>query len=482
MGWQDPPMSDPDRRDASLDLTAEDFRALLAGVTALAEQEVAAAQSGPVFGRPPSAVEVDRMVGADRALPADGESVEDLLAACATVLAAGRRTTPTFFGYVQSPPAPVGVAADLLASAADQNLTSWRSGPAAAAVEHQTLRWLGEFVGFDEAATGILVSGGSAANLTALLVALRAVTGPDDDRRTMRVYASAETHFSVAKAARALGVGLAPVAVDGDRRLDPAALRTAIASDRAAGLLPICVVANAGTTSTGAVDPLDAVATIAADAGVWLHVDGAYGAPAAADPACRQLFAGLHRADSLCIDAHKWLYAPVDCSALLVHDATATARTFGAGAGDYVRILATQPTETFAFWDHGLELSRRFRALKLWATLRFHGARRLAAAIGEDIRLAAHLAELVAAAEDFELLAGPGLSICCFRHAPPHVDEPALDAHNERILQALQRDGRVYLSNATIDGRFALRACITNFRTTRADVERVLAVVRELAG
>jgi glutamate/tyrosine decarboxylase-like PLP-dependent enzyme len=434
-----------------------------------------------VFERPPSAVEVDRLVGADRALPPDGESVEELLAACADVLAAGRRTTPAFFGYVQSPPAPVGVAADLLASAADQNLTSWRSGPAAAAVEHQTLRWLGEFVGFDARATGILVSGGSAANLTALLIALHAVAGPDDDRRAMRVYASAETHFSVAKAAAALGVGFAPVAVDRDRRLDPAALRTAIASDRAAGLMPICVVANAGTTSTGAVDPLDAVATLAADAGVWMHVDGAYGAPAAAVPACHPLFDGLDRADSLCIDAHKWLYAPVDCSALLVHDAAATARAFGAGADDYVRILATQPAETFAFWDHGLELSRRFRALKLWATLRFYGARRLAAAIGEDIRVAAHLAELIAAAEDFELLAGPGLSICCFRHAPAHVDEPALDAHNERILQALQRDGRVYLSNATVDGQFALRACITNFRSTRADVERVLAVVRELS-
>ncbi len=467
-------------RDASLDLVDEDLRALLAGVTALMEQEIAAARGGPVFERPPSAVEVDRVIGADRALPADGESVDELLAACAAVLAAGRRTTPAFFGYVQSPPAPVGVAADLLASAADQNLTSWRSGPAAAAVEHQTLRWLGEFVGFDPAATGILVSGGSAANLTALLVAIRAVTGPDDDRRAMRVYASADTHFSVAKATAALGVGLAPVAVDDDRRLDPEALRRAIASDRAAGLVPVCVVANAGTTSTGAVDPLDAVATVAADAGVWLHVDGAYGAPAAADPACRHLFAGMDRGDSLCIDAHKWLYAPVDCSALLLHDATGTARAFGAGADDYVRILATQPAETFAFWEHGLELSRRFRALKLWATLRFHGARKLAAAIGEDVRLAAHLAELIADAEDFELLAGPGLSICCFRHAPPHLDE--LDAHNERILQALQRDGRVYLSNATVDGRFALRACITNFRTTRADVERVLTVVRELAG
>ena len=474
-------MRESDRRDVSLDPTAEDLRALLAGVTALVEQEIDAARSGPVFESPPSAVDVDRRVGADRALPVDGESVEDLLAACAAVLAGGRRTTPAFFGYVQSPPAPVAVVADLLASAADQNLTSWRSGPAAAAVELQTLRWLGEFVGFDAAATGILVSGGSAANLTALLVAMRTVTGADEDRRAMRVYASAETHFSVAKAAQALGIGLAPIAVDSDRRLDPAALRNAVAGDRAAGLLPICVVANAGTTSTGAVDPLDAVADVTAEAGVWLHVDGAYGAPAAADPACRPLFSGLHRADSLCIDAHKWLYAPVDCSALLLHDAAATARAFGARADDYVRILATQPAETFAFWDHGLELSRRFRALKLWAILRFHGARRLAAAIGEDVRLAAHLAQLVADAEDFELLAGPGLSICCFRHAPAHLDEPALDAHNERILQALQRDGRVYLSNATIDGRFALRACITNFRTTRADVERVLEVVRELA-
>src|SRR5215217_6427258 len=205
-------MTDPDRRDASLDLTAEELGALLAGVTGLAEQEVAAARFGRVFEHPPSAAEVDRAIGADRALPMDGESVEDLLTACAAVLAAGRRTTPAFFGYVQSPPAPVAVAADLLASAADQNLTSWRSGPAAAAVEHQTLRWIGELIGFDAAASGILLGGGSAANLTALLVALHAVTEPDEDRRAMRVYASAETHFSIAKAAAAIGVGVQSVA------------------------------------------------------------------------------------------------------------------------------------------------------------------------------------------------------------------------------------------------------------------------------
>ena len=475
-------MKDADLRDTSLDLTGEDFRALLAGVTVLAEQEVAAARSGPVFERPPSAAEVDRLVGADRALPLHGESVEELLAACAAVLAAGRRTTATFFGYVQSPPAPVGIAADLLASAADQNLTSWRSGPAAAAVEHQTLRWLGEFVGFDDAATGILVGGGSAANLTALLVALRAATGPHDDRRAMRVYASAETHFSVAKAAAALGVGLQSVAVDRGRRLDPAALRTAIASDRATAC---CRSASSPTRAQRR--PVPSTPWRRWPASPPTRASGCtWTARMARPPRLTPPAAGSSPAFTapipLCIDAHKWLYAPVDCSALLLHDAGATARAFGAGADDYVRILAEQPAERFAFWDHGLELSRRFRALKLWATLRFYGARRLAASIGEDIRLAAHLAELVAAAEDFELLAGPGLSVCCFRHAPPHIDEPALDAHNERILQTLQRDGRVYLSNATIDGRFALRACITNFRTTEADVDRILAVVRELAG
>src|SRR4051794_12914914 len=170
------PVADRDRRDTSLDLNPEETRALLDGVAALTERELATARSAPVFERPPSAAEIDRVIGAQRGLPAEGESVDDLLAACAAVLAAGRRTTPAFFGYVQSPPAPVAAAADLLASAADQNVTSWRSGPAAAAVERQTLRWLGEFVGFDAAATGILVGGGSAANLTALLIAMRAVT------------------------------------------------------------------------------------------------------------------------------------------------------------------------------------------------------------------------------------------------------------------------------------------------------------------
>jgi aromatic-L-amino-acid/L-tryptophan decarboxylase len=463
-----------------LDLDPERLDAILARAAAAAAAEIEATRRGPVFASAPSSEAIGGLL--DAPLPVEGEPFEDVLDACDALLAAGRRTAPGFFGYVQSPPTPVGVVGDLLASAADQNLTAWRSAPAAVQVERLTLRWLGALVGFDDAAAGLMVSGGSAANLTALLIAVRHRAAPDADRRAMVVYVSEESHFSVAKAAGALGLSVRRVPVDADRTLRLPALRDAVLADTRAGRTPLCLVASAGTTATGAVDPLVGAADVAAEHRMWFHVDGAYGAPAAAVPAQRERFRGMERADSLAIDAHKWLYAPVDCSALLVHDLVATARAFGdATAGDYVRVLAAQDDEAFAFWDHGLELSRRFRALKLWMTLRHYGARRLAEAVEHDIAMAAHLGALIERSGDFELLSRPSLSICTFRHVPATVPPDGLDAHNERLLGALQRDGRVYLSNALIDGRFALRACITNYRTTPADVERTIDVLRELA-
>jgi glutamate/tyrosine decarboxylase-like PLP-dependent enzyme len=467
-------------RPATLDLPDEELRALLAGASALAEREIRAAGEGTIFSEPPSAERVAALVDGGGELPIEGEPLADLLEACRRVLDAGRRTGPGFLGYVHSPPSPVGVAADLLASAADQNVTGWRSAPAATEVERTTVRWLGALVGFADDATGLLLGGGSMANLTALLIALRAATEPQSDRRLLRAYASEEIHFSVAKAADVLGAGLRYVAVDADQRIDVAELRSAIAEDRRAGLRPFCLIGSAGTVSTGAVDPLGELAAVAAEAGLWFHVDGAYGALAAVDPGTRPLFAGIELADSLALDPHKWLYVPVDCGALLVRDPTTPARAFGAGAGDYVRVLSDQEAEAFAFWDHGLELSRRFRALKVWMTLRYYGARRIAAVIAEDIAVADHLADLVRADEDLELLAGPGLSICCFRHRPAGLPEAELDPHNERLLAALQRDRRVYVSNARVGGRLALRACITNFRTTRGDAERLVETVRVL--
>ena len=473
-------MTDARPAATSLDLPPDEMEQLLARVGVLAAREVEAARNGPIFAVTPSVEALSQSFDHARDLPLEGESLDELLYVCDRILTAGQRTAPAFFGYVHSPPSPIGIAADLLASATDQNVTAWRSAPAATDVERIAIQWLGQLVGFADDSAGILVGGGSAANLTALFLALRARAPVDGDRRSLSVYAAEGVHFSVAKAADVIGVKLRQVGVDAASRLDTDALRRTIETDRRAGLVPFCVVGTAGTVATGAVDPLDAIAPVAADESLWFHIDGAYGAPAAADPASRPLFSGIEQADSLAVDAHKWLYTPIDCGALLFRDAGAGANAFGSGAGDYVRVLAEEEAESYAFWEHGLELSRRFRALKLWMTLRYYGARRIAAAIAEDIAMAEHLARLVEASEDLELLAGPGLSICCFRHVPPGVPENGLDRHNERVLDAVQRDGRVYLSNASLDGTFALRACITNFRTTRSDVERMLAVVREL--
>jgi aromatic-L-amino-acid/L-tryptophan decarboxylase len=473
-------MPNPDDRVVTLDLSDQELQRLFDGVQALVVGELSAGRQCAVFDRPPSADGVRSLLDEAWSLPREGESADAVLDRCRALLSGGRRTTASFFGYILSPPAPTGVAADLLASAANQNVTSWRSAPAATELELTTIRWIGQLVRFADDAGGLFVSGGSAANLTALLLALRAKTNVGADRRRLVVYASREAHFSVSKAAWVLGVELRVVPTDARRRLDVAALQDAIEADRAGDRHPFCVVATAGTTSTGAIDPLGEAASVAAEHELWLHVDGAYGAPAAAVPSQGGFFDGIERADSLCVDAHKWLYAPLDCSVLLVRPESSRPIVPPSEGMDYIRVLEDQPAEEFAFWDHGLELSRRFRALKVWMMFRYYGARRLVSAVAEDIELASHMAECVRRHEDLELLTEPSLSICCFRHrprTPPGVD---LDAHNKRVLRALQREGEVYLSNTTVDGAFALRACITNFRTTRGDVERTIEAVRRI--
>jgi len=414
-------------RDTTLDLPDDELRTLFDGALALAERELEATRSGPIYSTPPSAGQFDDLL---TELPREGMPASELIDDCSALLERSRRTSPAFFGYVLSPASPVGIAADLLASAANQNVTAWRSSPAATEIERLVLRWLGELTGFAPDAAGVLVSGGSHANLTALLVALHAKAPADADRRRRTVYLTSEAHFSSAKAAGIVGVTARTVAADADRRMDPDGLRAALAADRAVGLEPFCVVASAGTTGTGVIDPLDEIARIAAEQELHLHVDGAYGALAAADPASACRFAGIERADSLALDAHKWLAAPIDCGALLLRDPAAAARAFGSGAGDYVRVMAEDEREAFAWWGHGIELSRRFRALKLWMMLRYYGARRIGAAIAQDIALAAELADLVHKSDDFELLSGPHLSICCFRHLVPGATNAELNAHN----------------------------------------------------
>jgi glutamate/tyrosine decarboxylase-like PLP-dependent enzyme len=272
-------------------------------------------------------------------------------------------------------------------------------------------------------------------------------------------------------------------------------LRRSIQDDLTKGLRPFCVVATAGTVATGAVDPLNDIADVAREFDLWFHVDGAYGAPAVLERDKKHLFRGMERADSLSLDPHKWLYVPVDAGCLLFRHDEVFRGTFSSQDAEYIKRHGYSDDEAFAFWDYGVELSRRFRALKVWLTLRYYGTKKIAAAISDDMKLAAYFGELVDKAEDFELLSPVELSICCFRYVPKELkaeltaanDKDAkainerLDRMNASVMNKVQTGGKAYLSNANVRGHFALRACITNFRTTKADIEETVEIIREAA-
>jgi glutamate/tyrosine decarboxylase-like PLP-dependent enzyme len=492
-------------RSTSLDISEQALAELSALATSLVSEYFAQVSELPVF---PETSAASVALQLDAPLLEEGVSAERLMEDCRAVIRLSRHNGhPRFFGYVASPSTAIGAYADLIASAINQNVTSWRSTPAATHVERVVVRWLSALVGYSETGHGLLTSGGSMANLNALYIAHRTKAEASASRQglwnasaPMTIYASDQIHHSIPKAADVLGLGrdqVRLVETDERFRLNVRRLREMIAADKERGLRPFCVVASAGTVSTGAVDPLSEIAREASAHSLWFHVDGAYGALASLDDSKRPLFAGLELADSLSLDPHKWLYAPVDCGCLLLRDAESARQAFApSGSAEYIKIQEETDEESFAFWDYGVELSRRFRALKIWLMLRYYGARRVREAIAEDNALAQYLSELVSASEDFELLAPVELSICCFRYLPPDLRarllsadtmqerqtiNAELDALNARIMHAVQRGGRAYLSNASLGGLYALRACITNFRTTRADIRQTLDIVRDAA-
>src|SRR5438132_1936825 len=422
----------------------------------------------------------------DATLPTEGTDFDGLLRVFReNIIPFSRQNAhPRMFGYVQSPGTPLAAFADLLASTLNANLTVWRSAPAPVELERLTIDWIRQILGFNAQAGGLFVSGGSMANLAAIAAARQA---KDDSSGRLRIYASSETHFSIAKAAALLGIGRENVRlVDVDEcfkiRVDD--LVAKITADLEAGYLPFCVVANAGTVNTGAVDPLAEIREIADRFQLWMHVDGSYGAFAVLAKSARKLFAGLERADSIALDPHKWLYLPVDVGCV-IYRAPEIARAAFAHEAEYTRIIGREADEAFAFWDYGPELSRRFRALKVWMLLKGVGLDSLGEAIESNLACARYLESLVRARNDFEMVAPVELSIFCFRHVPVQLrnkSPQAIDAFNERLLIALQRDGSSYLSNATLAGRFALRGCVLNYRTTLRDMEILLNDLRRVAG
>jgi len=392
-----------------------------------------------------------------------------------------RPNSPRFFGYVFGSGEPVAAAADLLASVLNQNTTAWRSGPSAVSIERAVVSWLAEAIGC-RGFSGSLTGGGSPANLMALAMAREAkLPANEDGARPGTIYASEQVHMSIPKAAGLLGIGhknLRLIPCDEEFRIRVNELRKSIDKDIAAGLRPIAIVGSAGTVATGSIDPLPELAAIAREHDAWFHVDGAYGALASiAQPG---KFAGLDQADSLSLDPHKWLYQPVDCGCLLYRDPAAARRAFS-HTGDYAKSLLEDPVESFAFFEESMELSRRFRALKLWLSLRYHGFAKFREAINNDLDNAQRLADLIRANSHLELLAPVPLSAVCFRYVSQPDAGHKVDALNQAILQRIVRRGKVFLSNATIQGKFALRACFINHRTTPDDVASIVSDVLQAA-
>ena len=442
----------------------------------------------------------------EAALPEEGTDFDTVLDHFRRVIVELSRHNghPRMFGYVQAPGSALAAFADLLASTLNANLTAWRSAPAAVEVERLTIEWIKEILGYDKHAAGLFLSGGSIANMAALMAARRnkapealVSKGARLLPQALRLYISEETHHSITKAAVLLGIGrdnVRLVRVDEQFRIRIDDLVARIREDLNAGHLPFCVVANAGTVMTGAFDSLEEIAEVARQFELWMHVDACYGGFAAMADSARPLFRGIAEADSVALDPHKWLYLPVDCGCLLYRDPE-TARATFAHQAEYTRVIAQQADEAFAFWDYGPELSRRFRALKVWMALQTTGVRRFSEAIEKNLACARHLEKLVRASDDFEMLALGELSIFCFRYIPSRYRslqakagsaeragiERELDTLNERVLIELQRDGSSYLSNALINGRFALRGCVMNYRTTMNDMEILLQDLRRVA-
>jgi aromatic-L-amino-acid decarboxylase len=467
---------------ASFEWGADEFRAVGHQVVEMAARHLASLPDRPAFAPIPD--DVVRLFDSD-GLPTSGAGVDAVLHDFAALVEPWPfgNGHPRFYAWVNPPPHPLGVLAELLAATMNPSVAG--GNHAAVHVERQVVRWFAALAGLPSDAGGLLVSGGSTATLTGFAAARHraaARAGIDVRRdglqgRRFVLYQGAEGHGSARKAAELLGIGSANIRIvesDPQGRLRPDTLDELIASDVRDGCVPVAVLASAGTVNTGAIDDLSAIADVCARHGVWLHVDAAYGGPAVLllerYAAARS---GLRRADSIALDPHKWLYAPVDAGLVLLRDPPVARDAFSL-VPDYLRTDGDGPVW---FSEYGFEQTRPFRALKVWMLLKHLGVDGYRSLIEHDLAVADRLSAQVEAAEDLELL-GRGLSVVCFRANPSGVED--LDALNRRVLSALQLSGEAFLSGTTVDGVFALRACVVNPRSTSDDADAVVAAVRAL--
>jgi aromatic-L-amino-acid/L-tryptophan decarboxylase len=436
-------------------------------------------QPGDIFGKLPNAP------------PIKGEAMDEILADVDRVIMPGMAhwNHPRFFAYFTSSGSAPGILGELLSAAFNINSMLWQSCPSATELEQVTLDWLKQMIGLPPESWGIIYDGGSSSTFHAIAAAReqlaelkvreRGLSGRSDIPQ-LRIYTSDQGHSSIDKAALALGLGLDSVrrvAVDDQYQMNPQALEEAIAEDRSVGSLPFCVVATVGSTSCTSIDPVQAIAGICEREGLWLHVDAAHGGAAAVVPEMRYVLDGCDRADSIVINPHKWLFVPLDLSVLYTRKPEVLRRAFSL-VPEYLR--TTKGDEVVNYMDYGIPLGRRFRALKLWFTLRYFGVEGIADRIGEHIRLAQQFAEWVDEHSEFERLAPVPLSTVCFRAHPQGIDDNDLLNHfNEQLMQAINHTGEAFLSHTKLSGRFTLRLVVSQLRTNEAHVARVWQIVQE---
>ncbi|MDT7603812.1 MAG: aromatic-L-amino-acid/L-tryptophan decarboxylase [Acidobacteriota bacterium] len=476
------------------DMSAEDFRRYGREVVDWIADYFESIERRPVLAQ----VQPDELIAKLPAAPPEhGETMDAILADVDRLIAPALThwSHPSFFAYFATSTSAPGIFGELLCAAFDAKALLWRTAPASQELEEVALSWLRQMTGLPESFAGIIYDTASVSSLHAIAAAREGLDlkiredgmSGRADLPLLRVYCSEQSHSSIEKAVITLGLGqrsLRKIPTDAEFRMDAGALARAVEEDKLAGFVPFCVVATVGTTSTTSVDPVERIADVCEQHKLWLHVDAAYAGSAAVVPELRHLLAGCERADTLVMNPHKWLFTPFDLSVLYCRRMDLLHRAFSL-VPEYLRTLETNWQQVRNHSEYGIQLGRRFRALKLWMIIRYFGREGLAARIREHCRLARLFASFVEESPDWELLAPTPLSVVCFRAAPARDSETndereaRLDALNEQIINSINASGAAFLTHTKLNGRFTIRLAIGNIRTTEAHVRKVWELLQE---
>ncbi len=472
----------------SLDLSREAFSDLLNKSSELILQKFSNLEEQKAYHYYPQK-EIESWL--DEPLPTDGmDDMELLQFVKEKVLdTATNNLGPYLYAYVHAGGTQMSIVADQLASTINQNTGKWHLSPVLSEMEKRVIQWAGQMIHYSSDPGGVLVSGGSAANLTGLTVARNIFFEKEEVRKKglfglkpFTAYASSEVHSCVDKSLDELGIGtdhLRKIAVNSDYTINIEALEEAIKSDIENGFTPFCIIGNAGTVNTGAIDDLEALAGLAKKYQLWFHIDGAYGGIAGSLDSIKRHYKGMELADSVAIDFHKWLYQPFEAGCLLVKDWEVLRRTYFKKAS-YLNDTI-EATGRLDFNEHYFQLSRSGKALKIWMSIKSYGIDRIKQMIQKDIDLTRYLAKLIVASEDFELKSKSELSVVCFRYIKDLDSEDEINRFNKRLIPALEKDGRVFITGTTLNNQFVIRACLINHRMNEGTVEYLVKVIRDVA-